>query len=82
MKRGRPLRQDTLRGDRIRELRKSMGMTQEALADLIGVSRTALTNFEGGHSECTLANLSLLAYSLNTTSDYLLDLTDVKEKTQ
>lgn len=36
-------------GERIRELRLSLGMTQQELADRAGVERCTITNYEFGH---------------------------------
>lgn len=61
-------------GNRIREARKQAGLTQEELAERIGVSRTAISRFELGEIEPSLRNLSALAESLNVSADRLLGL--------
>ena len=48
-------------GERIRNLRKSKGMSQEAVASALGVSRQAVTRWENGRSDPSTANLIELA---------------------
>ena len=48
-------------GERIRNLRKSKGMSQEAVASALGVSRQAVTRWESGRSDPSTANLIELA---------------------
>lgn len=60
-------------GQRIRTLREAQGMTQEALAKAIGVSRGAVAQWELG----VVANVRLQAFlrlceTLRTTPQYLL----------
>jgi len=44
-------------GSRIQTLRKKAGLSQEALADTLGISRQALSKWESGASLPTLENL-------------------------
>ena len=48
-------------GTRIRTLRKARGLTQEALAQALEVSRQAVTKWEDGSSLPSTANLFALA---------------------
>ena len=59
-------------GQRIRSARKSAGFTHEALAELIGVSRTAVVHWEADDSVPTVENLIILAERLNVSTDFLL----------
>lgn len=59
-------------GQRIHSARESAGFTQEALAEAIGVSRTAVARWENGDIEPKLQNLICLAQSLNVSTDWLL----------
>jgi len=61
-------------GKRIREARKQAGLTQEELAERIGVSRTAISRFELGEIEPSLRNLAAMAGELNVSADRLLGL--------
>jgi len=40
-------------GERIRELRKSLGLTMEAFGDRLGVGKTAISNIENGSRNLT-----------------------------
>jgi len=57
---------------RLSTLRKQRGLTQEALADLIGITKTQIYRYENGTSQPTLDVLKKLAVSLCVTSDQLV----------
>ena len=59
-------------GNRIRKAREQAGFTQEELAALIGISRTAIARYESGDIEPKLKNLIAIAEQLNVSCDYLL----------
>ena len=59
-------------GTRIRFLRKSLEMTQDNLAEKIGVSKSAIALIETGRREASFKNLIALARALGTTTDWLL----------
>lgn len=63
-------------GDRIRELRKKLGLTQEQLADQVGVSRTTVVSWEKGKFEPERQNTIDLATVLKTTAAFLMGETD------
>lgn len=58
--------------DRIQQLRKAKGFSQEELADLVGVSRQAVSKWESEQSLPDLDKLVLLSEIFETTTDYLL----------
>lgn len=58
--------------DQIQNLRKSRGITQEELADRIGVSRQAVSKWESGQSMPDIEKVILLSDYFKTTTDYLL----------
>lgn len=58
---------------KIYQKRKELHMTQQELADLIGVSRQSVAQWEGGHTCPDMDNIVLLARTLNVSCDYLLD---------
>ena len=60
-------------GDRIRDHRIRAGLSQDALAELVGVSRQAVTKWESGAPSPTAANLFKLAEIFGTTVDLLMD---------
>ncbi len=59
-------------GDRIQTLRKLRGISQEELADKIGVSRQAVSKWESEQSTPDLVKVILLSDFFETTTDYLL----------
>ncbi len=58
--------------ERIKEQRKNCGMSQEKLAELLGVSRQAVTKWESGQTAPSTENLFRLAEIFGTTVDLLL----------
>ena len=61
-------------GKRIKQARIRAGITQEYVAEAVGVSRTAVTRWEQGEIEPTLGHLAALAGLLGVTADHLLGL--------
>ena len=59
-------------GKRIRQARVLAGLTQEQLAEKIGVSRTAIVRWETAETEPTLEHLLALSMFLKVSADYLL----------
>lgn len=57
--------------DRLIAARKEMGISQELLAEQLGVSRQAVSKWETGESKPDLDNLTALCASLNVTMEYL-----------
>lgn len=69
--------------DRIQSLRKAKGISQEELADIIGVSRQAVSKWESEQSTPDVEKIILLADYFETTTDYLLrGVEPVKESAQ
>lgn len=60
-------------GERISRQRKNRGMSQEKLAELVGVSRQAVSKWEAGQSAPSTENLCKLADILGISVDSLLD---------
>ena len=58
--------------ERIQHLRKSRGMSQEELAEKIGVSRQAVSKWESEQSMPDLEKVILLSDFFGVTTDYLL----------
>lgn len=59
-------------GERIKECRQNSGMSQEKVAELVGVSRQAVTKWESNQSAPNTENLFKLAEIFGTTVDLLL----------
>jgi len=58
--------------DRLYQLRKSAGISQEELADVIGVSRQAVQKWESGASRPDMDNLIAISRYFHVTLDYLI----------
>lgn len=58
--------------DRILELRKQKGISQEALADKLGVSRQAISKWESEQSTPEMDKIVLMSDFFEVTTDYLL----------
>jgi transcriptional regulator with XRE-family HTH domain len=58
---------------RLKKLRANQGMTQEALAEKAGISRTYLARLELGQQDPTLGTLRKLAKALKVTVGELVE---------
>lgn len=58
--------------DRIQHLRKTKGISQEELADKVGVSRQAVSKWESEQSTPDIEKVILLSDFFDVTTDYLL----------
>ena len=68
-------------GDKIKELRKSKGITQEQLADMLVVSSQAVSKWETGVANPDLALIPDLAKVFEVSTDELLGV-DSKGKSE
>lgn len=59
-------------GVRIAERRKKKNLTQEELAELVGLKRTAITRIELGNTNFGLLTLKGISEALGTTTAKLL----------
>lgn len=59
-------------GERIMQRRKTLGLTQEALAEKADLTPQAVSLFETGKRAMRFDSLLKLATALNTSTDYLL----------
>jgi len=59
-------------GERIRALRRQRGITQEALAEAVGVSRSAVAQWETGRAGQVTGNLTRVAEILGVAAATLL----------
>lgn len=59
-------------GKRIRDKRKSLGLTQDRLCDLTGISKSFLSEVETGKRNLSSAHLLEIAKALGVSCDYLL----------
>ncbi|HCC35217.1 MAG TPA: transcriptional regulator [Ruminococcaceae bacterium] len=58
--------------ERIQELRKNKGLSQEQLAELLGVSRQAVSKWESGQSLPEIEKLIAMSGLFGVTVDYIL----------
>lgn len=66
-------------GNRIKAAREETGITQEELAEHVGISRAAVARYESGEIEPKIKNLVAIAMRLNVTTDFLLGI-ECKQK--
>ena len=66
--------------EKILYLRKNAGLSQEALAERLGVSRQAVSKWETGDATPELSKLAALAKEFNVTTDWLLSEDEVYEQ--
>ena len=59
-------------GDRLRELRDIKGVSQQIVANLIGLDRSTYAYYESGKTEPSLRTLIILADFYDVTLDYLI----------
>lgn len=64
---------------RLTDLRQSKGLTQNELAELVNVSRSALSLYELGKREPDYETLVRLADFFDVSVDYLLGKTDIRK---
>lgn len=68
----RPSVEDRERGLRIMAARVEHGLSQQAVADAVGVDRTTVTHWESGRVNLTAANAIALGALLGTTAEQLV----------
>ena len=64
---------------RIKDLREDSDLSQRELAQVLNCSQQAYSNYELGQRDIPSAILIQLAKFHNTSVDYLLGLTDIRE---
>ena len=57
--------------DRLKEARLSSGLTQEQLANEIGIAKSTLTGYEKGNREPDMAKIAKIIEILNVSADFL-----------
>ena len=61
---------------RIRDLREDRDLTQKEMAEILHCSQRVYSNYEKGERDIPTAILIALAHFHNTTTDYILGLTN------
>lgn len=69
--------QEHVLAERIKELRKARGMNQKALAEAVGATQGAVSQWELGIAEPRGRQIARLAEALDVSADYLLGRTEV-----
>lgn len=65
---------------RIRDLREDYDLSQTALAKKLGMSQTGYSKYETGENDIPTAILIKLSNIYNVSIDYMLGISDQKEK--
>ena len=60
-------------GDRVRELRKATGFSQESFADACGVDRMCMGGIERGERNPALRNIEKIAHALGISISELMN---------
>jgi|SRR5690625_1316418 len=68
--------------ERLKELRKQKRLTQQEMADFLGISRQGYAKYENNQSEADHETIKRLAGFFNVTTDYLLGHSDSPELTE
>lgn len=63
-------------GERLRAAREQKGISQKSVAELLGVTRTQISDIENGKTGTSMARLVTLAEFYHVSTDYLLGITD------
>lgn len=61
---------------RLRDLREDHDLSQQQIADILGIQQTVYSRYERGFQTIPLQHLVMLAKYYDVSTDYLLDLTD------
>lgn len=65
---------------RIRDLREDKDLSQTQVANMLGMSQTGYSKYETGENDIPTQVLIKLARFYNTSIDYLLGETDIKDR--
>ena len=75
------MKDTTIHGERIEELRKVQKITQEELAKRIGISKSQLSRIENGETKTLSSNLLMrLADEFDVSTDYILGCSNIQSR--
>ena len=63
---------------RLKDMREDSDITQKALADYLHIKQNTYSQYENGQRQIPLELLIALAKYYGTSTDYILELTDIK----
>ncbi|WP_195268668.1 helix-turn-helix transcriptional regulator [Eubacterium sp. 1001713B170207_170306_E7] len=63
-------------GSKLRQLRQEKGYTQQQLADMLGITKGSVSAYETSAKYPSVDVLRKIAVTLNTSTDFLLGLSD------
>lgn len=63
---------------RLRDIREDLDITQKTIADFLHIKQNTYSQYENGQRQLPVDVLILLAGFYNTSTDYILGLTNVK----
>lgn len=66
--------------ENLKHLRKTAGISQRELAEVIGVSQQSINKYENHNTEPDIETLTRLADYFNTSIDYLTGHTDIQRR--
>ena len=66
-------------GSKLKELRKSRGLTQDDIAEKFGLSRGSVSNWEKGRRRPSVRQLEVLANYYNVSLDFFAEETNTNE---
>lgn len=67
-------------GQRIKEKREALGISQKALADTVGITPSSINQYEAGSKTPSTDILKEIAIALSTETDYLLGMKKDEDK--
>lgn len=63
----------------VKLLRQEKGISQQALADVLGISQQSINHYENHNTQPDIQTLILMADYFNTSVDYIVGHTDIKD---
>lgn len=69
--------ENELFAERIKELRKSWGLTQEQMAEMVQLRKTTISNYESGYATPTISTLRRFMLRFNLPASYFLPDTEL-----
>lgn len=64
---------------RLKDLREDLDITQKVIADYLHIKQNTYSQYENGQRQIPIDMLIVLAKYYKTSTDYILELTDIKK---